>query len=222
MLISALLSGDKITIFASLLASLFLVFVVVPVHEFAHVWCATKLGDNTGKMLGRYTLNPTAHIDPLGAVLICLIGFGWGKPAPINPNNFKNRKWGIALTSFAGPFANFLLAWLLLFLGSLFANVGPAAGTYLASYVYTFCYIAAEISLYLMVFNLIPVPPLDGYGVIEGLLPPSWSEWLNTHQQIISIIFIALLFTGVLSRPLSALASLILNVLGTLCALPFH
>ncbi|HPY99908.1 MAG TPA: site-2 protease family protein, partial [Clostridiales bacterium] len=115
----------------------------------------------------------------------------------------------------------FLLAWLLLFIGTTVSMAGPTKGTNLAAYVYTFTYIAAEISLYLMVFNLIPIPPLDGYGVIEGLLPERWSAWLNSHQQIISIVFIALLFTGILSKPLSKLAMLILNGLGYLCALPF-
>lgn len=222
MLLSALRSGDKNTILIALLACIFLVFVVVPIHEFAHVWAANKLGDDTGKLLGRYTINPMAHIDPIGAIMICLIGFGWGKPSPINPNRFQNPKKGLALTAAAGPLANLILAFLLIAIGQTTYNVGPFTGTNLGALVYLFCYMAAEISIFLAVFNLVPVPPLDGYNIIESLLPESTYEWINRNRNAVSIVFILLLFSGIITKPLSILADYILHFMLWLTALPLH
>ncbi len=221
MLLQAFASGNASTILISLLACVFLVFVAVPVHEFAHVWAASKLGDDTGRMLGRYTLNPLAHLDPIGAILICLIGFGWGKPAPVNPNRFENPKKGMALTALAGPATNIIMTFLFLFVGETVFSVGPLAGTNIGAYIYIFCTICGRISIFLAVLNLIPVPPLDGYNILCGILPDNATAWIEQNQRIISFAFILFLITGVLTTPLSALANLVLNGISFICGLPF-
>lgn len=220
MLISAIATGSATSIFMALLASLFLVFCVIPLHEFAHAWTAVKMGDNTPKLMGRYTMNPMAHIDPLGAVLIALIGFGWGKPTPVNPNNFKNRKLGIALTSLAGPLSNLLCGWLFVFFYVVVQQTS-INGTVLGVAIQTFFYYAAEISVYLAVLNLIPIPPFDGYGIIQGILPAKAVDWFARNQRIIVIVLLVLLFTNVLTYPLSWLANKIINLFYWLSMLPF-
>ncbi|MEG1436937.1 MAG: site-2 protease family protein, partial [Oscillospiraceae bacterium] len=110
MLLSAIRNGDMLSIFVSLAASAFVIFCTLPVHEFAHAFVAAKLGDDTAKLQGRLTINPMAHIDPFGAIMLALFGFGWAHPVPVNERNFKNRKSGVVLTSLAGPVANILMS----------------------------------------------------------------------------------------------------------------
>ncbi len=225
MLLSALRqaasTGNYLPVVAAILASVFLVFFVIPVHEFAHAWMAYRLGDNTAKNSGGLTLNPLAHIDPLGAILIALIGFGWGKPTPINPNNFKNRRRGIAITSAAGPLSNLLFGWLFLFLGLIVTKIPALDGTRLEMILYWFFLYAGEISIYLAVLNLLPIPPFDGFGIVDGLLPRNASYWIATHQQTISLVVIVLLFTNVLTRPLSWIAGFIMQFFMWISSLPF-
>lgn len=225
MLLSALrqasATGNYLPVVAAILASVFLVFFVIPVHEFAHAWMAYRLGDNTAKNSGGLTLNPLAHIDPLGAILIALIGFGWGKPTPINPNNFKNRRRGIAITSAAGPLSNILFGWLFLFLGVVVTRIPALDGTRLEMILYWFFFYAGEISIYLAVLNLLPIPPFDGFGIVEGLLPRNASYWIQTHQSTISIVVIVLLFANVLTRPISWIASFIMQFFLWISSLPF-
>lgn len=225
MLISALRtaisSGNFTPVISAILASVFLVFVVIPIHEFAHAWVAVKMGDQTPRLAGGLTLNPMAHIDPVGAIMIALIGFGWGKPTPINPNNFRNRKLGVALTSAAGPLSNILFGWLLLFLSVVVSNISAISGTNLEAILYYFFLYGADISIYLAVLNLLPIPPFDGYGVIEEFLPRKAYYWVKSHQNIISIVIIVLLFTGILTWPLEYLSNYILRFFYWLSALPF-
>ena len=159
----------------------------ITIHEFMHAWTANYLGDSTPGRAGRISLNPLAHMDPLGSLALIFLGFGWGKPVPINPNNFKNPRLGSALTSIAGPLTNFLFADVL----ALIYRFGGLTNTTLPGRV-----ILAIIyyNLLLMVFNLIPIPPLDGSGFLSlffhGLDSQKW-------QQIGPIVLVIILwFTG--------------------------
>jgi Zn-dependent protease len=163
---------------AWILAAAAIIFIALPVHEMAHAAMAVALGDDTPKQQGRYTLNPMAHIDPLGAVLIFLSGFGWAKPVQWNPRNIDiDRKLGSILVSLAGPFSNLVLAALaLFFLGRmpLLAQSLPQAIRYFVlpgGFVYSLLGSFVYINVILFVFNLIPVPPLDGSHVLFALLP---------------------------------------------------
>ncbi len=157
--------------FLSLLASFVAVIVVISVHEFAHAYVANKCGDPTARFEGRMTLNPAKHIDPIGIFMFAFVGFGWAKPVPVNPNNFKNYRWGSFWTSAAGVIANYLTAfvfyplWLV-----VYRYVAPAfAGLYAAYFLNTlfaFFYIR---SLSFCVFNLLPFYPLDGFRMVDAL-----------------------------------------------------
>ena len=116
MLMSAFRSGEPMNIVIALLAAAFLVFCVIPLHEFAHAWAADRQGDDTPRLSGRLTLNPIAHVDPIGGIMIALIGFGWGKPTPIDPRQFKNQRWGEVLVAAAGPAINLLMGLIFLFI----------------------------------------------------------------------------------------------------------
>ena len=222
MLISAIRSGNMMLIIASIFASIFLVFCVIPLHEYAHAWVAYKMGDNTAKLRGQLTLNPLAHIDPIGAIMIVLIGFGWGKPCPIDERNFKNPRKGIAFTALAGPVSNLLLGFILIFFSVAFVALFPAfSSTVLGVAIYNFFYISAEISIFLAVLNLLPLPPLDGFRVLSVFLSDKAYYTVMANQSIISIIVIVLLFSNILTVPLSALANFFIHLFTTLSTLPF-
>ena len=154
------------------------VLVILTIHEYAHGYAAYKLGDNTAKSLGRLTLNPIKHLDPFGALCMILFHFGWAKPVPINPRNFRNPKRDFAITALAGPLSNILLAFfssfLYLLLQALFKNT-----VFESKFIYTvvsnlllFIYLFHVINIGIGIFNLIPVPPLDGSRILNVVLPP--------------------------------------------------
>lgn len=156
--------------------------LAITVHEFSHAWVANYLGDPTAKRAGRVTLNPLAHLDPLGTIMLLLVRFGWGKPVPINPNNFKNPRLGSALTALAGPISNFLLANLLALVYRLASLNGTAAGTFIVLAIY--------LNLVLMVFNLLPVPPLDGSKFFALFFPVLENRKFDLYGPFILIAFI--------------------------------
>lgn len=152
--------------------------VSITIHEFAHALVAYKLGDLTPKLQGRVTLNPIAHLDLLGSVLLLLVGFGWGKPVEYNIDNLRRPKRDSGLISFAGPLSNLILGILLIFLGRLLQ-------------IEEF-YIVAYINFFLAFFNLIPIYPLDGFSVVLSMLPYDLAEmWRDTEKY--SLIFIIVL-----------------------------
>ena len=163
-------------------------------HEFAHAYVAYKFGDPTAQKLGRLTLNPIAHIDLLGAIFILLAGFGWAKPVPVNRHYFKRPKLAGVLVSLAGPVSNLLLAFIgfvgLAFLLKLNVPIGSNFD------LYPFFQIFVQMNLLLFAFNLIPLPPLDGYRIIEDLVSSRVRAKLSQYEVYGSILFIVLIVTG--------------------------
>lgn len=202
--------------------------LALSVHEFAHGYVAHRLGDPTPHSLGRLTLNPAKHLDPLGTLCMVLFRFGWAKPVPINPRYFKNPRKGMALTAAAGPIANLILAFLGALLFKLTAWLGTLAYAALPSiYVtYFFLYLAQfflifhYLNLSLCVFNLIPLPPLDGSRIFYVFLPPKWYFGVMKHERTIQIVLLIALwlgaFSGLLETAIGWLSGLMLLLLSFL------
>ncbi|MFA4859000.1 MAG: site-2 protease family protein [Candidatus Margulisiibacteriota bacterium] len=187
------------------------ILIVIAVHEFAHAKVADVLGDPTARYAGRLTLNPIKHLDPIGFLMLLVAGFGWATPVPVNPYNFANPRRGILYVSLAGPLSNFFCAWVV---GTILRLVPAAVWWGLPAHFY-FLKMALDyfvwISLALGVFNLIPVPPLDGFKILENLLPPSAyhiAENLNRYGFLLLIVVI-LGFQPVLSAIISLLFKLL-------------
>ncbi len=177
-----------------------LVLVALPVHEWAHAFSAYKLGDGTAKWNGRLTLNPLKHLDVFGTVMLVLCGVGYAKPVPVNPYYFRNPKKGMAITSLAGPLSNFAMAVLsVVVIRVLFLlPVLPLTNTLVDIF-----YIFASINISLTVFNLLPIPPLDGSNIFGAVLPDKWTYTMQKYQQYITIGLFACLLLGVLDMPLA-------------------
>ncbi len=154
-----------------ILASLLAVMFIITLHEFAHAFVAYKCGDPTAKFSGRMTLNPVKHFDPIGVVIFALAGFGWAKPVPVNPRNFKNYKWGSFWTSAAGIIVNYLTAFLFFpLLALVYIYVLPKVeGTYAEIFLLRFFLTMVVSSLSFCVFNLLPLFPLDGFRIVDSL-----------------------------------------------------
>lgn len=219
MLFSILKGASGIEIIVLLFARAFVVFCTMPVHEYAHALIATKLGDQTPRLSGRLTLNPMAHIDWLGAAMIFLVGFGYAKPVSVNPRNFKNSKVGMALTAIAGPLSNILMAVVFILLMNI---VGFMNATTIAKAIYLFLYFAASINIGLAVFNLIPIPPLDGSRVLQLLIPNKYYYKFMQYERYIIIVVFALILFGVFDAPLAYLNKIIFDGLSFIVGLPFR
>ena len=179
--------------------------ISISIHEFAHAFVADKLGDNTARLLGRVTLDPKAHLDPMGTILLLFAGFGWGKPVPFNPINLSNPKRDSALIAFAGPLSNFILA---LSLTAVFYLVGEN------NIIGAFLYLTIFYNIVLGVFNLLPIHPLDGFKVVAGLLPPGlYMQWMQIRPYGIYILF-ALILTGTTDVVITPIIDFITTLLG--------
>lgn len=222
-MLSKLLSGnlDFGSAIIYILSSLVVIFLTLPVHEYAHGWTAVKLGDPTPKYQGRLSLNPFAHIDYLGAACILFFGFGWAKPVQINSNNFKSPKKGMAITAIAGPISNLLVALIALLLMNAASLIFSGVNLTAQFYIYYFFYYIAQINIYLAVFNLIPIPPLDGSRLLSALLPYKQYYTLMRYEKYFFIALLGLLWLGILDVPLNYLSNAIMNLLGYIAGLPF-
>jgi len=179
--------------------------ISICIHEFSHAFVAYKLGDPTAKLMGRMTLNPKAHLDPIGTIFLLFVGFGWGKPVPFNPLNLKNVKRDSALISLAGPMSNFILAVFISFVVRLIGMSNPI-GTILG--------IVILYNLTLGFFNLIPFGPLDGNKIVFGILPNSLaSQWLEI-QKFGTYILLFLIITNSTEKILTPLVDMTLKMLG--------
>lgn len=179
------------------LTTLLIFFVALTAHEFAHGWMAYQRGDSTAKLMGRLSLNPLHHIDPIGTVALPIllvitrapIVFGWAKPVPINFSNLRNPKQDIIFVGLAGPMANILLAVVLGFIARIFVS---------SMEIFTVLLLGIQINLFLAFFNLIPIPPLDGSRVMMGLLPNELVQQYVKIEPFGFIIVLALFYMGFL------------------------
>ena len=192
-----------------------IVFVVLPVHEFAHAWAAHKLGDDTAKWNGRLTLNPLRHLDVFGTLMLVLFGVGYAKPVPINTYNFRNYKRDTALCALAGPLSNIIMA--IVAVGLFRVCCFFVTDSALLSYLWLILInVFASVNISLAVFNLLPIPPLDGSKIFGIFLPDKWVDFMENYSRQISFAVLLLLFTGVLDVPLSFLRQLLGGIIGRL------
>ena len=212
------------------------VIIAISCHEFAHAWMANRLGDHTARNMGRMTLDPRSHLNPVGLILLIFTHIGWGEPVPVNTNNFTkvSRKTGEVLVSLAGPVMNFILAIIFTIIFYLITVFSPdailsmifsaeIAGMSFMGLVALTVYCAITVNIGLGVFNLIPIPPLDGSKIFLPFLPYSAQRWLDETQGIIYLIFILLWISGILgyivAYPISWIQNLVFNLVGTVFSL---
>ncbi len=204
------------------------VLIAITFHEFAHAFAADKLGDDTPRSQGRLNLNPFKHLDLFGTIMLVFAGFGWGKPVEINPRNF-NRNMSLskaeAIVAAAGPLMNFLLAIVFEIIFCLIIKFAPGvnvAGGFIYStnealrIAITVVQSIVSINIGLGVFNLIPLPPLDGSKILCGFLPYNARNWIESHSQIFEIVFIALWIVGILSLIIQPIILIVSNGLTSL------
>jgi Zn-dependent protease len=160
-------------------------------HEFAHAYVAYKFGDNTAKKQGRLTLNPLQHLDPIGTILIFLAGFGWARPVPVNRFYFKKPRLAGILVSIAGPLSNLILASLGFIVGYGLMRFGVASSAHFDEFLMIFI----NLNIVLFIFNLIPLPPLDGYRILEDLAPHQVRAKMTQYEQYGMLIFLVLVIT---------------------------
>jgi Zn-dependent protease len=218
--------GDfKIKITTAIFSIIIVVFSLT-IHEVSHGLMALALGDTTAKDRGRLTLNPLKHLNPIGTIMMLLFGFGYAEPVPINPARFKHRKGGMALTALAGPLSNLILSFIacIVLVIESKENVQLIGGTiYYEStaslLIYYFFYYMHIMNLYLAIFNLIPIPPLDGSRILFIFLPADKYFKVMRYEQYLMIGLIALLYFGVLDGPLSFITTSISNGMSNLIGL---
>ncbi|WP_242964885.1 site-2 protease family protein [Scatolibacter rhodanostii] len=229
MLINALrtvFSGGHVDIsqlIAYILSVLFIIFLILPLHEYAHGWTAYKLGDPTAKLDGRLTLNPLASLDIQGAFWLMFFGFGWAKPVPVDPRYFKKPKRDMAITALAGPLSNVIAG----FVGALiycallaFMPANILNGT-IMSFVMSFIWFYISVNISLAVFNLLPIPPLDGSKILAAFLPNRIMYSFQRYQNMIMMALFFLMITGAFSGPLGVAQTFLTRLILNLAAAPF-
>lgn len=194
------------SVWLDVLMSIIPALLCITFHELSHGFVAYRLGDDTAKNAGRLTLNPIRHIDIIGLVMMAVFGFGWAKPVPVNMMKFKNPKRGMAITALAGPVSNIILAIIILLIRGMVTRAAPELVLELLD-------ITAYLSVALGIFNLIPVPPLDGSKILFSFLPDQWYYKLMRYERFGMIIMIALVATGILGTPLSKMVYYVFSAL---------
>ncbi len=197
-------------------AALVVVFLTLPIHEFSHAFVANKLGDDTAKRWGKYSINPAIYFDPIGAACVLLFGFGWSKRAPIDLSRSSNSRRDMALVCLAGPIASFLCAFVGGFILNLFIAVGIAN-----NWTYLFFSSFIAINLEIAVVNLIPLPSFDGWPILEACLPKKLLEKFYSNRMTIIITLVILLFLGIFSVPIDILERVSYNFILKITSLPF-
>lgn len=199
--------------FEGILCQAIAVILAMSIHEMAHALVSYWLGDPTAKRMGRLSLNPFHHIDWMGLLCLFLFGFGWARPVPIDSRYYKDEKAGIVWTSFAGPVANFLLSFvmILIYYGLAYLATGFALGNWFGQFLMNVCSYTAIISAGFGIFNLIPIPPLDGAKIFWAFLPDeTYYKWMRP-QPWMQMIFILLVCFGVFTTPLSAMRNTLIG-----------
>ena len=203
-----------------IITKILIIFLVLPIHECAHAWAAHKMGDETAAYSGRLTLNPLAHIDILGALCLLITGFGWARPVPINPLKFKKQRFGFAITAAAGPLSNLAVSFIAMIIyrivlslpggsGYFLSSAGDITGGFVILYILQF-FILVNIGL--AIFNLIPIPPLDGSKIISYFTSAKLDRWIYEHQLIVNAVFFAVIITGILSKPLNIIGGYVYDL----------
>ena len=170
---------------SNLLVSMVGIAIAISVHEFGHAYSAHLLGDDTAKYNGRMTLNPAKHVDPIGLITLLLFRIGWAKPVPVNPNNFKNYKLGNVIVSLSGAIGN-------LFGAILCGIIAKYSNMYAINLIF---YNAMWINIYFGAFNLLPIPPLDGWGVLSSLLPYKFNDFIYKYENVGYVVLLIVIFT---------------------------
>ena len=222
-----ILSGQMNTVeWVQFLLLIPIILFSLSVHESAHAYVAHKLGDDTARNFGRITLNPAKHFDPVGFLFLLLFGFGWAKPVPVNTRNMKNGRWGFVATSIAGPISNILLAFVSAILAELtlivltyIPNVGGIPGML----TYSFFQMAVSLNVGYAVFNLLPIPPLDGSRLWTALLPRKIAEWTFRYERYMQYALLIFLYLGAFTNVIHNITSTVTyGILRLVDSIPFY
>ena len=209
-LLTYLREGMYFEAIISIISKAFVVFCCLPLHELAHGLVANKCGDHTAKAQGRLTINPFAHLDPIGTIMIFLFGIGYANPVPVRARNFKNPKKGMAVTALAGPAANLLMGFIAVCCYYIFLLFPVNTATYFIRLFFSY---AASINVTLAVFNLLPIPPLDGSKVLAMVVPSKFYFKYMQYERYVMIALLALLFFGVLDTPIYYLSEFMMKII---------
>lgn len=187
--------------------------ICITLHELSHGYVAYKLGDNTAKNMGRLTLNPIKHLDIVGLIMMVAFNFGWAKPVPVNMRNFKNPKRDMAITALAGPVSNVLICCIVLFIYGLIYVPCAVANTEFSKSVMYLVYVTAYLSMALAIFNIIPIPPLDGSKVLFSLMSDKSYMKLMRYERYGMLVLLLLVVTGFLENPLTTATEFVFDKL---------
>ena len=213
-----LLSMSKQQILMMLIARVIIILLILPLHEFAHAWVARLCGDDTADSKGRLTLNPFSHVDPFGAILLLLTGFGWAKPVPINPNRMRNPRTGVIWTSLAGPASNLLIAFVMMIPFRILESIpiSSEAMYNTLSIIYSILYFFILVNIGLAVFNLIPIPPFDGSRIALAFLPDRiYFGIMRYERQIMfGLLIVMLVLSNFGYSPIGYVATKLPNLIG--------